>query len=195
MRTIPMAVLGLLLILGPVPLRAQAPDTAKAAVPVKFRAASPKVSQIIIPKDPLLAGYLSATTPGLGQLYCGRFWRAAGFLAAEGLCFGIAAGIARKANPEFTYTVYDSAGNPHELIGRESDKTAKDKFTDRDRTNIALFTVAGAAFHVWNVLDAYRLAKSHNKKMFLGSRPDEAGIKVGLEMKEAGPSLSLTRRF
>jgi hypothetical protein len=195
MKVVALILTTLLLGLSALPASAQAPDTAKAVVPVKLQAASPKVSQIIIPKDPLLSGYLSATTPGLGQLYCGRFWRAAGFLAAEGLCFGVAAGIAKKANPEFTYTVFDSAGNPHELIGRESDKTAKDKFTDRDRTNIAIFTIAGAALHVWNVLDAYRLAKSHNKKMFLGSRPDETGIKVGLEMKAAGPSLSLTRRF
>ena len=170
------------------PVQASAPDTVKVL-------GKAKAAQIIIPKDPLLAGYLSATTPGLGQLYCGRFWRAAAFLASEGLCFGIAAGISTKRNPEFTYTVFDSAGNPHELIGRESSTTAKDKFTDRDRTNIAIFTLAGAALHVWNVLDAYHLAKKHNQKMFLQGKADEAGFKLGLEMKGTAPALTLTKRF
>ena len=183
----------LLLAVSAWPAQAQAPDTAGVKAPVKVEKAGGV--RIIIPKDPLLAGYLSATTPGLGQLYCGRFWRGAAFLGAEGLCFGIAAGISKKANPEFTYTVYDSAGNRHELIGRESNTTAEDKFTDRDRANIAIFTIAGAALHVWNVLDAYRLAKKHNRKMFLQGKAEDTGFKLGLGMKGATPSLSLTKRF
>lgn len=172
---------------GP-PAHAAVTDTVKAL-------GKAKATQIIIPKDPLLAGYLSATTPGLGQLYCGRLWRGAAFLVSEGLCFGIAAGIALKANPEFTYTVYDSAGNPHKLIGRESNDTAKNKYTDRDRANIAIFTLAGAALHVWNVLDAYHLAKKHNRKMFLQGKGDETGIKLGLELKGTSPTLTLTKQF
>jgi len=41
---------------------------------------------LVIPKDPVISALLAVQYPGLGQVYCGKYWRAAGITSTSLLC-------------------------------------------------------------------------------------------------------------
>jgi hypothetical protein len=62
----------------------------------------PKVvvhNEIILPKDPFLAGSLSLIMPGTGQAYCGKWLKGLAFLAGTIIPYGIASDTSVKKTP------------------------------------------------------------------------------------------------
>ncbi|OYD15969.1 hypothetical protein CH330_04040 [candidate division WOR-3 bacterium JGI_Cruoil_03_51_56] len=93
--------------------------------------------EIILPKDPFLAGALSLTLPGTGQAYCGKWLKGIGFLAGSFLSYSLASTI----------------GKNEEL-----------KPGIRNLTSGSLFLL-GVAVHSWSVIDGINTANSHNRQL------------------------------
>lgn len=100
--------------------------------------------EIIILKDPLLSGLLSAQMPGMGQMYCGKWLKGGLFLISTAVLYGIANEYKQEADNE-------------SLTEEERDQ--------KNATAAGLFLV-GLGVHCWNIFDAYKTAQVHNIKMF-----------------------------
>ena len=83
---------------------------------------------IVIPKDPVISALLAVQYPGLGQVYCGKYWRAAGIFVSEVAL--IAGGIALRGEIKetFTYAVIDSAEG--DTVWLEGKRTKDSETTD-----------------------------------------------------------------
>lgn len=99
----------------------------------------PKVvvhQEIVLPKDPFLAGSLSLILPGTGQAYCGKWWKGVGFILGWG--------IAQYALDN----IKDSNLKP-----------------EVKRWGTFGFTLTSLFFRGWSVLDGVNTANAHNRQM------------------------------
>jgi TM2 domain-containing membrane protein YozV len=62
----------------------------------------------IVPKDPLIAGLLSAQCPGLGQIYCRKYLRGIAFLTTEIGCFVLSAALAGTESVEYSWNAVNT---------------------------------------------------------------------------------------
>jgi TM2 domain-containing membrane protein YozV len=109
-------------------------------------------------KDPILAGALSWYTPGMGQLYVGKTKRGVIIFITEWTL--ILSSIFVYADVSF------SLGGKK---GISVSFTEKEEYTDnpifrRKTISITLLSLA-IALHIYNVVDAIRLANEHNKSL------------------------------
>ena len=107
--------------------------------------------------SPLRAAMLSATLPGLGQAYNGRYWKIPIIYAG----FGAVAYFVRFNNNE--YQTFRRAyvarvdGNPNTVVDEKLDEYSTDQLqraTNIYRRNLEITYILGAALFVLNVLDA-----------------------------------------
>lgn len=140
---------------------------------------------IVIPKDPVISALLAVQYPGLGQVYCGKYWRAAGiFLGEVGL---IAGGIALRGEQQetFTYAVIDSA--EQDTVWLEGKRTAPDSQTTETKKmigNAMLITAVG--IHIWQIFDAYHQANVHNRDMIRRSEGRDTGLRMDVDGDRLG---------
>jgi hypothetical protein len=100
----------------------------------------PKVvirQEIVLPKDPFLAGAMSLAVPGTGQAYCGKWFRGIGFLVGTLTSYALTGAISGDST-----TLQPAAKS----------------------VGAAVFLIAGFALHGWSVLDAVHLADVHNRQ-------------------------------
>ena len=148
-------------------------------------------------KDPVVAMYLSATVPGLGQFYTGDKKRGFLFLASIIGAFGVA--YASYEPAQLHLADYDSTafgGNGDGLIStaeatnwqdRKFEDTAFDRLSTGRKVGLVTGAVAGAGLYIWNVLDARTRAHDHNRQLAqrrisigLQAGPDRAGVALGV---------------
>jgi hypothetical protein len=176
---------------------------ANAQVPPDRSAARESQAQaqttIEIPKDPLVAMYLSATLPGLGQIYAGKKIRGFVFMASVIGAFATAYASYEPALLELSD--YDKAafgGNADGLIStgeaqnwQESkyQDTAFDTLSDGRKAGVITGAIAGATMYLWNIFDARAQAHDHNRAlrerritMGLNAGPRRVGLTVGVNL-------------
>jgi hypothetical protein len=144
---------------------------------------------IVIPKDPVISALLAVQYPGLGQVYCGKYWRAAGIFVSEVAL--IAGGIALRGEMKetFTYAVIDSAqGDTVWLEGKREKGTTTE--TKEMIGNAMLLTALG--IHVWQIFDAYHQANAHNRDMIRRSKSNETGLRMDVDGDRVGIALYRT---
>lgn len=150
-------------------------------------------------KDPLVAAYLSATVPGLGQFYAGEKKRGLLFFTAIIASFGSAYAFYEPAI--LTLSDYDDVANGGDGDGflsttevqnweeQAGEEDAFDRLSDGRKAGLVIGALAGAGLYVWNVIDATKQAKDRNRQV--------AQSRVGLDV-QAGPdraSVALKLRF
>lgn len=127
----------------------------------------------LIFKDPLIAGLMSASLPGLGQVYAGQKKRGILFFLGTVGAFGTAAGLANPAHLELSdYDRTSYGGNGDGLLGAdeianwEDDEFQDDAFKNLStgrKTGVITSGVIGLGLYVWNVIDARSAARAHNE--------------------------------
>lgn len=86
-------------------------------------------------RSPAVAGVLSAVLPGLGQLYCRRRWKGAGFLIGFLIVDGVL-GVSAA------FIKFFQSGNPPENLGQ-----------------FLFGSLLVLALALWSIVDAVRTAK------------------------------------
>ncbi len=128
--------------------------------------------EIIIPKDPFLAGLLSAQMPGVGQMYSSKWLKGGLFLVGTVTCYLTANNYAHRAD--------SSVWTP------EAQKQLQ--------TTSNLFLLLGIGIHVWNIVDAYKTANVHNLRM-LEERMGMAQWNLGIAFENDRSALYVKKRF
>jgi hypothetical protein len=94
--------------------------------------------EIMLPKDPFLAGALSLVMPGTGQAYCGKWFKGLGFLAGTILSYGFAG-----------------------AVGNDSTRLQP----GARAAGAGMLALVGLTVHGWSVLDAVRTADVNNRTL------------------------------
>ena len=146
---------------------------------------------LVIPKDPVISALLAVQYPGLGQVYCGKYWRAAGIFFGEVALIGAGLTMRGEKKEKFTYAVIDSASG--DTVYLEGQKTVTTEKTDRDKMigNTLLLTALGV--HIWQIFDAYHQANAHNKDVVRRAKKRETGF--NLKLKEDGLGIAFYKSF
>ena len=132
-----------------------------------------------IQKDERLGVILSLGAPGFGQIYAGNTWRGIGIAAATGICAGVVAGIAAESRK---IKVTGTDGHDYEIMANKTKKLSNGEFAA-----VATAGVAGLGIYIWQLFDASKCVKNHNKAQ---------GFDVGMTMMENGrPGIKLHMDF
>lgn len=148
---------------------------------------------IELPKDPVVAMYLSATLPGLGQIYTGDKKRGFLFLTSIIGAFGVAYAAYEPAALHLAdYDKVEFGGNADGLLStaeadnwqnRRFEDAAFDRLSTGRKAGLVTGAAAGVALYIWNVLDARTRAHDHNRQLAqrrinvaLQAGPDRAGV-------------------
>ena len=156
-----------------------------------------KTPPIDLPKDPLVAMYLSATLPGLGQIYTGDKKR--GFLFMASVIGAFGAAYASYEPAQLHLADYDQAafgGNGDGLIStieaknweeRKFEDTAFDRLSTGRKVGLVTGAAVGAGLYIWNIFDARARAHDHNRDLAqrrisigLQASRDRAGVVLGV---------------
>ncbi len=146
---------------------------------------------LVIPKDPVISALLAVQYPGLGQVYCGKYWRAAGIFFGEVVLIGAGLTMRGEKKEKFTYAVIDSASG--DTVYLKGEKTITTEKTDRDKMigNALLITAVGV--HIWQIFDAYHQANAYNKDIVRRAKKRETGF--NLKFKEDGIGVAFYKSF
>ena len=143
-------------------------------------------------KDPLVAAYLSATLPGLGQFYTGHKKRGLLFLTSIVGAFGSAYAFYEPAELELAdYDKTEFGGNADGLLSiaeaqnwedREFEDDALDRLSTGRKVGLITSAAVGLGLYIWNVIDAPKRAHEQNRQVLqrvgleLLTGPDRAGL-------------------
>ena len=144
-------------------------------------------------KDPLIALYLSATLPGLGQFYTDDKKRGLLFFTSIVGAFGSAYAFYNPADLELAdYDKTNFGGNADGLISTteaknwEDDKfqdDAFDEFSTGRKVGVITSVAVGLGLYIWNVIDAPKRAHDRNRQVLqrrvgveLLTGPDRVGL-------------------
>lgn len=174
---------------------AQAQTSADPAASGQTQLKTP--STIELPKDPVVAMYLSATLPGLGQIYTGDKTR--GFLFMASIIGAFGAAYASYEPAQLHLADYDNTafgGNGDGLLStaeaknwddRKFEDTAFDRLSTGRKVGFVTGAAVGAGLYIWNVLDARTRAHAHNRQLAqrrisigLQAGRDRAGVALGV---------------
>ncbi len=134
-----------------------------------------------IQKDEMTAMIFSAFTPGLGQVYTQRYWRGLGFFILEVAAFGTMSGITERTKK---IRIYDTEGDEYKIIVQ---KNRWKNLKGGEKAAVITAGVAGAGIYIWQIFDARKCVKEHNRKQ---------GYDVGLGLTPSGaPGLSIAYQF
>jgi len=153
--------------------------------------------RLVIPKDPVLAAFLSIGVPGTGQMYVGKWVRGAMFMG--GMVAAVTAVGIGGNNLSLTIEDFDDPARGGDGDGvidfdehkRWADNPYKD-FSELSAGRKAaviggMTTVIG--LYVWNVIDAYHVANDHNRQLY--SRL--SGVQVGMGVDQHGRTVAQVR--
>ena len=146
-------------------------------------------------KDPLIALYLSATLPGLGQFYTDDKKRGLLFFTSIVGAFGSAYAFYRPADLELAdYDKTRFGGNADGLIStteaqnwedNKFEDDAFDQFSTGRKVGVITSVAAGLGLYIWNVIDAPKRAHDRNRQVVqrrvgveLLTGPDRVGFAV-----------------
>ena len=150
-------------------------------------------------KDPLVALYLSATLPGLGQFYAGDKKRGLLFFTSIVGAFGSAYAFYNPADLELAdYDKTNFGGNADGLLSTteaqnwEDDKfedDAFDQFSTGRKVGVITSVAAGLGLYIWNVIDAPKRARDRNRQVLqsrvgveLLTGPDRVGLALRVSL-------------
>ena len=148
-------------------------------------------------KDPVVAMYLSANVPGLGQIYAGDKKRGVLFLASIIGAFGAAYASYEPAAlhvDDYDRTAF--GGNGDGLISAAEARnwqdlkfadTAFDRLSTGRKAGLVTGAAVGVGLYIWNVLDARTRAHRHNRE--LAQRRISVGLQAGRD--RAGVALGV----
>ena len=158
----------------------------------------PNAEQLIL-KDPMIAGLMSASLPGLGQVYTGERKKGILFFISTVGAFGAAAGFIHPADLDLEdYDRIEYGGNAdgtmsvEELQNWEDNEYADDAFGDLStgRQVGAITSLGvGVGLYIWNIIDARKSARKHNRAVV------QRRIDLGLTTVEERPGLALNVHF
>jgi TM2 domain-containing membrane protein YozV len=162
--------------------------------------AEPQVAgDIELYKDPLVAAYLSATVPGLGQFYSGQKTRGLLFFTAILGSFGSAYAFYEPAILELSdYDGVANGGNGDGLLSttevqnweeRRSEEDAFERLSDGRKAGLVISAVVGAGLYIWNVVDAPQRARARNRQVA------QSRVGFDLQARPDGASVALQLRF
>jgi hypothetical protein len=133
-----------------------------------------------IQKDERLGVILSFGAPGFGQIYAGKTWRGIGIIAAEAICFGVAAGVSEQRKKIEVQDV--NSGNTYKIWSKSNKKLSNGEIAV-----VVSSAVAGAGIYIWQLFDASKCVRRHNQAQ---------GFDVGMTMMDNGaPGASLRLTF
>jgi hypothetical protein len=167
--------------------QAQAQTPGDPAPPGKIQ--FPTADTVELHKDPVVAMYLSATLPGLGQIYTGDKKR--GFLFMASIIGAFGAAYASYEPAQLHLADYDRTafgGNGDGLLStaeaknwedRKFQDTAFDRLSTGRKVGLVTGAVAGAGLYIWNVLDARTRAHDHNRQV--AQRRISIGLQAGVD--------------
>ena len=141
---------------------------------------------IIVPKDPLIAGLLSVQCPGLGQIYCRRYLRGITYFASEIGCFILSAKLAGVETCQYAWMAENEDTGEKRKLTQEISISKWDDLSGFERAGVVGLIFGGIGLHIWNVIDAYHLAKEHNIRLGWVENID-----VQLGFKDNAPSIKL----
>ena len=151
----------------------------------------------LILKDPMIAGLMSASLPGLGQVYAGRRARGLFFFVATMGALGATAAFAEPADLDLMdYDRIEYGGNGDGLMsltelqswddGDYEDDAFKDLSTGR-KVGAITSGVATLGMYIWNIVDARSSSRARNhevvqRRIDLGMMADQdkAGLALNL---------------
>ena len=125
-------------------------------------------------KDPTLAAILSIGTPGLGQVYTGRWRRGAAFFGGVVGCLVVSglAGDELDLSPE-DFDTPDRGGNGNgevdlaEYLEWDDNRYRDFSEISTGRKAAVIGGLTGAlALYVWNVIDAHSCAEEYNRNLY-----------------------------
>ena len=128
-------------------------------------------TKIIVPKDPVLSGLLAAQLPGVGHIYCRKWLKGTVFLVGTAALYGIANECNQRAN---------------------DDSLSQDE-RDQNAALAGILGVAGLTIHIWNVIDAVKMAERYNRRLLKVNTPDIMQIDFRYNGEKA--SLGLAKNF
>jgi len=146
---------------------------------------------IVISKDPVISALLAVQYPGLGQVYCGKYWRAAGILVSEIALIGGGITLRGEQKEKFTYAVIDSAEGDTVYLEGERTIVTETTETKKNIGNAMIFTAIG--IHIWQIFDAYRQANAHNRDIIRRAKYKETGF--NLKLKDDGFGIAFYKNF
>jgi|SaaInl4_150m_RNA_FD_contig_61_364345_length_1074_multi_4_in_0_out_0_2 hypothetical protein len=130
--------------------------------------------EIVMPKDPILAGILSAGFPGMGQIYTGNWTRGLAFMGGVAASL-ISVGLAGD-ELQLTAEDYDAVargGDGNNIVTFDEYQAWEDNpngdFADLSTPRQAIIIGGlGAALglYVWSTVDAYVQANNHNRRLY-----------------------------
>jgi hypothetical protein len=156
------------------------------------------LSTIELPKDPVVAMYLSATLPGLGQIYTGDKTRGVLFMASILGAFGAAYAAYEPAELHLSdYDLSAFGGKGDGVISaiearnweeHEFADTAFDRLSNGRKAGLITGAAVGAGLYIWNIFDARARAHDHNRR--LAQRRVSVGLQAGRD--RAGVALGVS---
>lgn len=152
---------------------------------------------LVVPKDPVVAMYLSATLPGLGQIYTGHKTRGVLFMASVLGAFGGAYAAYKPADLALAdYDVVGYGGNGDGLIStveaqnwqdRKYQDAAFKRLSDGRKAGVIAGAAVGASLYIWSILNARHEAHEYNRglserrvSLALDAGPHRVGVAVGM---------------
>ncbi len=150
-----------------------------------------------VPKDPVVAMFLSATLPGLGQIYTGHKTRGVLFMASVLGAFGGAYAAYKPADLALAdYDAVGHGGNGDGLIStieaqnwqdRKFQDAAFERLSDGRKAGVIAGAAVGASLYIWNILNARHEAHEYNRglserrvSLALDAGPHRVGLAVGM---------------
>lgn len=152
---------------------------------------------LVVPKDPVVAMYLSATLPGLGQIYAGQKTRGLLFMVSVLGAFGGAYAAYEPA--DLALADYDAArygGNGDGFISaveaqnwqdHKYQDTAFKRLSDGRKAGVIAGAAVGASLYIWNILNARHEAQAYNRglearrvNVALDAGPHRVGLTVAM---------------
>ena len=153
----------------------------------------------LILKDPMIAGLMSASLPGLGQVYAGRRARGLFFFFATAGALGATAAFVEPAILDLKdYDRIEYGGNGDgmmstlELQNWDEEKYADDAVGDLStgrKVGAITSGVTAVSLYIWNIIDARRSSRARNRKVV------ERRIDLGLMTGEHQSGLALNLHF
>ena len=152
---------------------------------------------LVVPKDPVVAMYLSATLPGLGQIYTGHKTRGVLLMASVLGAFGGSYAAYKPADLALAdYDAVGYGGNGDGLIStveaqnwqdRKSQDAAFKRLSDGRKAGVIAGAAVGVSLYIWNILNARHEAHEYNRglserrvSLALDAGPHRVGVAVGM---------------
>lgn len=152
---------------------------------------------LVVPKDPIVAMYLSATLPGLGQVYAGKKTRGVLFMASVLGAFGGAYAAYKPADLALAdYDAVRYGGNADGFVStteaqnwqdRKFQDAAFERLSDGRKAGVIAGAALGASLYIWNILNARHEAHEYNRglserrvNLALDAGPHRVGLAVGM---------------